>query len=141
MRNRYIAFGYRLSDGIVTPHDVEAELVRLAQFAKAEMSLFETHLDICQQVQPESEEAFAAVKDRFEEVGAAVLEFLGRYGSAELEALGVPEDGRFVADTEQQRNMLRAEFPRLDEDTQRNACTDLRAAILNMEPKAPVTRF
>jgi hypothetical protein len=30
MKNRYIAFGYRLSDGTIIPHDIESELVRLA---------------------------------------------------------------------------------------------------------------
>ena len=131
-----------LWDNVVDhPEFSEAELLRLAQFTKAELSLFETHLDLCQEVQPEGEDVFAEVKAHFEAIGAPVVEFLGRYSNEQLEALGVPNDDRFQVEIDQQSHMLRAEFPRLDDEWQRNSCADLRSAILAMEPKASVTRF
>src|SRR5690606_633674 len=66
-----------LWDSVVDHPDFsEAELLRIAQFARAEMTLFDTHLELCQQVQPESAEDFAALTTHFEEIGAPVLEFL-----------------------------------------------------------------
>lgn len=123
------------------PDFSEAELLGLALYVKAELSLFDFHLELCQREQPESEEAFADLDARFDTIAAPLLEFLARYSDEELDNLGVPNDGRYQAGVDQERAILAREFPGLDDDWQKNTCSDLRASVRNMEPLAPVTRF
>src|SRR5690606_16967528 len=62
---------FSLWDQLVDHPDFsEAELLGLAQYVKAELSLFRFHLELCQQELPESEEAVEEVTARFEAIGA-----------------------------------------------------------------------